>query len=204
MRGSPVDSRERPIVLGIETSCDDTACALLDGRGRVLASVVSSQVETHRPFGGVVPELASREHLQNWPVVSAEALGRAGVGAVQLREKDLDAEELLELATAARRRLPDRVLLVNGRADVALAAAANGVHLPASGLPVAALRRCFGAPGPALDHRGGSTRRSTRSTWCPRLRGTSFARAASRVSAATGSSRDWDSTGSCGACTLAA
>jgi N6-L-threonylcarbamoyladenine synthase len=65
-------------VLGIETSCDDTACAVLDGGGRVLASVVSSQLEAHREWGGVVPEIASREHLRNWPAVSGEALERAG------------------------------------------------------------------------------------------------------------------------------
>lgn len=52
---------------------------MLDGEGRVLASVVSSQLAAHRPYGGVVPEIASREHLSNWPVVSAEALARAGV-----------------------------------------------------------------------------------------------------------------------------
>jgi N6-L-threonylcarbamoyladenine synthase len=69
----------RPLVLGIETSCDDTACAVLDGEGRVLCSVVSSQLEAHRPWGGVVPEIASREHLRNWPAVSAEALERAGI-----------------------------------------------------------------------------------------------------------------------------
>jgi N6-L-threonylcarbamoyladenine synthase len=68
-----------PLVLGIETSCDDTACALLDGDGRVLSSVVSSQLAAHRPYGGVVPEIASREHLANWPAVSEEALARAGV-----------------------------------------------------------------------------------------------------------------------------
>ncbi len=67
-----------PLVLGIETSCDDTACAVLDGDGRVLASVVSSQLAAHRPYGGVVPEIASRAHLENWPAVAAEALERAG------------------------------------------------------------------------------------------------------------------------------
>lgn len=68
-----------PLVLGIETSCDDTACAVLDGEGRVLSSVVSSQLASHRPYGGVVPEIASREHLSNWPAVSGEALERAGI-----------------------------------------------------------------------------------------------------------------------------
>ena len=73
-------SHQRPLVLGIETSCDDTACALLDGDGRVLTSAVSSQLEPHRPYGGVVPEIASREHLRNWPAVSAEALESTGLG----------------------------------------------------------------------------------------------------------------------------
>ncbi|HSM52355.1 MAG TPA: tRNA (adenosine(37)-N6)-threonylcarbamoyltransferase complex transferase subunit TsaD [Thermoanaerobaculia bacterium] len=70
----------RPLALGIETSCDDTAGALVDADGRVLASVVSSQLAAHRPYGGVVPEIASREHLRAWPAVSAEAFTRAGVG----------------------------------------------------------------------------------------------------------------------------
>jgi N6-L-threonylcarbamoyladenine synthase len=70
---------DHPLVLGIETSCDDTACAVVDGAGRVLSSVVSSQLAAHRPYGGVVPEIASREHLSNWPAVSGEALERAGV-----------------------------------------------------------------------------------------------------------------------------
>ena len=73
-----------PLILGIETSCDDTACAVVDGEGRVLSSVVSSQLAAHRPYGGVVPEIASREHLANWPPVSGAALEEAGVelGAV--------------------------------------------------------------------------------------------------------------------------
>ncbi len=74
----------RPLVLGIETSCDDTACAVVDGAGRVLASVVSSQLAIHRPYGGVVPELASREQLANWPAVYEETLTRAGVAISDL------------------------------------------------------------------------------------------------------------------------
>ncbi len=68
-----------PFVLGIETSCDDTACAVLDGGGQVMASVVSSQLAAHRPYGGVVPEIASRAHLENWPAVATETLGRVGI-----------------------------------------------------------------------------------------------------------------------------
>ncbi|HEX5759941.1 MAG TPA: tRNA (adenosine(37)-N6)-threonylcarbamoyltransferase complex transferase subunit TsaD [Thermoanaerobaculia bacterium] len=79
--------RPRPLALGIETSCDDTACALLDGDGRVLSSVVSSQL-AHRAYGGVVPEIASREHLRNWTPVAREALAHAGAG---FRDLDLIA-----------------------------------------------------------------------------------------------------------------
>jgi N6-L-threonylcarbamoyladenine synthase len=53
------------LVLGIESSCDETAAALLEDGCTVLSNVVASQVKTHRSFGGVVPELASREHLRN-------------------------------------------------------------------------------------------------------------------------------------------
>jgi len=78
-RESPTETMRRPLVLGIESSCDDTACALVDGGGRVLTSVVSSQLAAHQPYGGVVPEIASREHLRNWPQVSEAAFGAAGL-----------------------------------------------------------------------------------------------------------------------------
>jgi N6-L-threonylcarbamoyladenine synthase len=67
-----------PLVLGIETSCDETAAAVLAPGPSVLASVVSSQVDLHARFGGVVPELASRAHLELLGPVVAEALERAG------------------------------------------------------------------------------------------------------------------------------
>ena len=66
-------------ILGIETSCDETSVAVLDADGRVLANVVSSQLAAHARFGGVVPELAAREHLENLPRVFEEALSAAGV-----------------------------------------------------------------------------------------------------------------------------
>jgi N6-L-threonylcarbamoyladenine synthase len=64
-------------VLGLETSCDDTSASVVEG-GRVLSCVVSSQTKLHRPFRGVVPELASRAHLANLVPVVDEALRRAG------------------------------------------------------------------------------------------------------------------------------
>jgi N6-L-threonylcarbamoyladenine synthase len=67
------------LVLGLESSCDETGAALVDREGRVLSDVVQSQVTLHAPYGGVVPELASRDHLRNVPRVVRAALDRAGV-----------------------------------------------------------------------------------------------------------------------------
>ncbi|MBL0197059.1 MAG: tRNA (adenosine(37)-N6)-threonylcarbamoyltransferase complex transferase subunit TsaD [Myxococcales bacterium] len=66
------------LVLGLETSCDETAAALVDAQGRVLSDVVQSQVALHAPYGGVIPELASRDHLTNLPHVVSLALEQAG------------------------------------------------------------------------------------------------------------------------------
>lgn len=69
----------REIILGIETSCDETACALVRGGREVLSNVVASQIDLHRRFGGVVPELASRAHIEAINTVIAEALEQAAV-----------------------------------------------------------------------------------------------------------------------------
>jgi N6-L-threonylcarbamoyladenine synthase len=66
------------LVLAFETSCDETAVALLDKGGRALASRVASQEDAHRAFGGVVPEIAARAHLTNLPPLLDEALADAG------------------------------------------------------------------------------------------------------------------------------
>ncbi len=71
-------------ILAIETSCDDTCAAVLDGDDRVLGSVVSSQVEIHGIYGGVVPELASRRHCENIRWVVEEALRKAATGLDEL------------------------------------------------------------------------------------------------------------------------
>lgn len=73
------------LVLGIETSCDETAAAVVrDGR-EILSSVIASQIETHKRFGGVVPEIASREHLDKIVPIVEEALTRA-----QITKADID------------------------------------------------------------------------------------------------------------------
>jgi len=67
------------LILGIETSCDETAAAVVSWDGRILSNVVASQAELHARFGGVVPEVASRRHLELLSPVVREALERAGV-----------------------------------------------------------------------------------------------------------------------------
>jgi N6-L-threonylcarbamoyladenine synthase len=67
------------VILGIETSCDETAAALVTRDGRVLANVVSSQAELHAPYGGVVPEVASRHHLELIVPALRQALADADV-----------------------------------------------------------------------------------------------------------------------------
>ncbi|MGD0293263.1 MAG: tRNA (adenosine(37)-N6)-threonylcarbamoyltransferase complex transferase subunit TsaD [Terracidiphilus sp.] len=76
----------RGLILGIETSCDETAAAVVERGVRTLSSVVASQIKTHARYGGVVPELASREHLRAIVPVVRAALAEAGVAL-----GDLDA-----------------------------------------------------------------------------------------------------------------
>ena len=66
-------------ILGIESSCDETAAAVLDADGFVLAEAVFSQQREHAPFGGVVPEIAARAHLAHLPVLVRNVLARAGL-----------------------------------------------------------------------------------------------------------------------------
>src|SRR4051812_651043 len=66
-------------VLGIETSCDETAAAVVDGNGRILAEAVLSQLKEHAPFGGVVPEIAARSHLRYLSEQVSRTMDEAGV-----------------------------------------------------------------------------------------------------------------------------
>ncbi|MBA2460495.1 MAG: tRNA (adenosine(37)-N6)-threonylcarbamoyltransferase complex transferase subunit TsaD [Actinobacteria bacterium] len=66
------------MILGVETSCDETAAALVTADGEIRSNVVSSQAELHAPFGGVVPEVASRRHLELVTPVLTQALNEAG------------------------------------------------------------------------------------------------------------------------------
>jgi N6-L-threonylcarbamoyladenine synthase len=70
---------QHPLILAIETSCDETAAAVIDGQGRLVANVVASQVDYHSRFGGVVPEIASRKHTEAIVGVVDEACAQAGL-----------------------------------------------------------------------------------------------------------------------------
>jgi len=67
------------LILGIESSCDETAAAVVRSGSEVLSNVVASQIATHALYGGVVPELASREHLTNIVPVVRTAVAEAGI-----------------------------------------------------------------------------------------------------------------------------
>jgi len=67
-----------PYILGIESSCDETSAAVVRGGEELISNVVASQIATHKPYGGVVPELASREHLRNIVPVVRQALAESG------------------------------------------------------------------------------------------------------------------------------
>ena len=82
-------SKPRPllfimIVLGIETSCDETAAAIVKDGREVLSSVVASQIDVHHPYGGVVPELASRKHIEAIEPVVTSAMDQAGMAFSQI------------------------------------------------------------------------------------------------------------------------
>src|SRR5688500_16618759 len=83
-RRSPLRSSGPVLILGLESSCDETAAAVVEDGRRVLSDVVASQHEVHAPYGGVVPELASRAHVVNVVPVLRAALDRAGVGLADL------------------------------------------------------------------------------------------------------------------------
>ena len=71
---------EATVVLGIESSCDETAAAVVMGGNDVLSSVVATQIEQHARFGGVVPEIASRAHVEAMTPVIRKALHDSGIG----------------------------------------------------------------------------------------------------------------------------
>ena len=84
-RRVPSETQSTGLILGIESSCDETAAAVVRRGAETLSNIVASQIATHSPYGGVVPELASREHLRNIVPVVRAAVEEAGIAF-----KDLD------------------------------------------------------------------------------------------------------------------
>ena len=82
--------KEKLTFLGIETSCDETAAAVVreknDGTGEILSNIISSQVEEHKEFGGIVPELAARSHVEKIDLITNEALKKS-----KINFKEIDA-----------------------------------------------------------------------------------------------------------------
>src|ERR1700729_1875847 len=79
-----VTGETKKIILGIESSCDETAAAVVRAGSEVLSNIVASQMAMHAVYGGVVPELASREHLRNIVPVVREAIAKAGITFAEL------------------------------------------------------------------------------------------------------------------------
>ncbi len=75
----PVTIDENSLIMAIESSCDETACAIVKGGREVLANVVASQIKIHEEYGGVIPEIAAREHLEAVNVAVAETFKQANV-----------------------------------------------------------------------------------------------------------------------------
>ena len=79
------------LVIGIESSCDETAAAVVRDKKEILSSVIASQIDTHKAFGGVVPEVASRIHVENISGVIQQAIDEAGIsmeiGRASCRER---------------------------------------------------------------------------------------------------------------------
>jgi len=111
------DQRAGRLILGIETSCDETAAAVVTQDGQILSNVVSSQAELHAPFGGVVPEVASRRHLELVVPVLREALA----------EEDSDLEDLDAVAVTQGPGLVGALLV--GLSAAKAVAWANGLPL---------------------------------------------------------------------------
>ena len=96
------------IVLGIETSCDETSVSIVKNnkdRGKILSEKILSQVKKHQPFGGVVPELASRSHLEKIQIMTNELFSR----------KNIDPNEIIDLLTIAWENSKDEVMMTKIR-----------------------------------------------------------------------------------------
>ena len=82
--GGEMEEKKDVLILAVESSCDETAAAVVRNGREVLSNIISSQIELHKLYGGVVPEIASRKHIEKINQVIEEALSQAGVGLEEL------------------------------------------------------------------------------------------------------------------------
>src|SRR5699024_7948668 len=134
---------ENNIILGIETSCDETAAAIVKNGKQIITNVVASQIDSHKRFGGVVPEVASRHHVENMTLVVEEAFAQA-----KMDWEDIDAIAVTEVPGLVG------ALLIGINAAKALAFAQNkpliGVHHIAGHIYANRLEKEFEFPVLAL------------------------------------------------------
>ena len=74
-----IESGHDNYIMAIESSCDETACAIVKNGREVISNIVASQIKTHEKFGGVIPEIAAREHLDSINIVVQEAFDQSGL-----------------------------------------------------------------------------------------------------------------------------
>ena len=81
---------EKPIILGIETSCDETAVSLIQddesGVPKILSNIISSQFDIHKEFGGVVPDLAARSHVEKIDLIAKKQLMKVELGLIKFQQ----------------------------------------------------------------------------------------------------------------------
>ena len=138
MRASVPPSRLEAVrILGIESSCDETAAAVVENGSRILSTVVSSQMATHAKYGGVVPELASREHLRAIvPVV------RAALEEGETRLEDLSGADVVIETVSENAELKGKLFT---RLDEALPKAVCGRRMNSTA-EVVASKPCYARP----------------------------------------------------------
>ncbi|RSL29291.1 tRNA (adenosine(37)-N6)-threonylcarbamoyltransferase complex transferase subunit TsaD [Salibacterium salarium] len=144
------DNKDNEIILAIETSCDETAAAVIQGGNQVLSNVIASQIQSHKRFGGVVPEIASRHHTESITGILEEAMTKADVSF-----SDLDAVAVTEGPGLVG------ALLVGVNAAKAIAFSHQlpllPVHHIAGHIQAARLEREWNYPALALVVSGGHT-----------------------------------------------
>ena len=101
------------LVLGLETSCDETSAAVIEDGRKIRSNIIASQIPVHQKYGGVVPELASRRHVEDVIPVIDQALSVAGVGLADLDAVGVTYGPGLVGALLVGLRLPKRCLLLH-------------------------------------------------------------------------------------------